>query len=88
MNKEQLKGLEKEYTNAIPKDLKGFVGLFDVLGYCDKCGKKKVLTYSRIQKKSLCIDGSTLTKEYSPLEFGKMWEIASKLLFYLKREVL
>ena len=86
MEKKQLKELEKEYINAIPEDLKEFVSLFDSLGYCDKCSKKTVLTYYRTQKQSLCLDCSPLIEEYSPFEFGKMWEIAHKLLFHLKQE--
>jgi len=41
MNKKAIiKQLEKEYRKAIPQDLKDFVGLWEVMGYCNNCKKK------------------------------------------------
>jgi len=85
--------VEKEFCerleNAVPNDLKDFVGLIDGKGYCPLCTEKKVLFLVRATKKSYCSDClPAVGYEYSAVEFNNMWQIAQDVLYYANEKIL
>ena len=83
------KEFEDRLEEAVPADLKDFVGLVDAKGYCDLCHQKKVLLYERDTKKSLCIDCRPAAGyEYTAIEFDNMWQLIQDTLFYTNEIIM
>ena len=85
---EILADFKKKLEQAVPEDLKGYVGLIDAKGNCDFCCQKKVLFVDRTTKKAFCEDCRPIGGyEYTTIEYNDMWQLAQNILFYANETI-